>query len=205
MSKNCLWTFTYQQPLANSPLAAISPKRWYSVGISIRGVKCVLRLDGKIAGNCSVARRFGETIRLDVERGVAFFDDLEIRLLRRLQDSFHYGFDRRECDWERSGREWVDHAGIACALASNWISLIAPEGSGWLRCKRPLGFNPVIAFDIQENSSWYGWTKKPSHKHHAYNNICIRLEDHSGKETYRLEINTGNHDTTLLKPKCKPF
>jgi hypothetical protein len=130
------------------------------------------------------------------------FDDVEFIVPRHASDSFMYALDKRETDWWREGGEggeWRDHGGIACILASNWISLIAPQGEGMLWNKRKFGPDLAVAFDIEENTEWFGWDKHESHEHYAEDNVRLALSpDQNCEHGYRLEVNAQDHSTTLL-------
>jgi hypothetical protein len=110
---------------------------------------------------------------------------------------FLYPFDRREPDWWREGGPWVDHAGMACALASSWISLSAPKGEGMLWNKRAFTSDMLVGFNVLENSEWFGWGRE--HHHYPYDNICAVLGvDRAFNSGYRLEVNSRNRTATVL-------
>lgn len=110
---------------------------------------------------------------------------------------FVYPFDRREPDWWREGGAWIDHAGMACALASSWIALVAPQGEGMLWNKRTFASDLLVAFNVLENSEWFGWGRE--HHHYPYDNVCAVLGvNRDFKSGYRLEVNSRNHTATVL-------
>jgi len=124
---------------------------------------------------------------------------VEFLVHRRHNGSFFHAFDRREPDWWREGAQWIDHGGIACVLASNWISLVAPEGKGLLWHKRPVGPDVFVGFEIGENTEWFGWDKSESHVHYSFDNICIHLApERHPDQGYRLEVNAENRTKTIL-------
>ena len=110
---------------------------------------------------------------------------------------FLYPFDRREPDWWREGGPWIDHAGMACALASSWIALAAPKADGMLWNKRTFASDALVAFNVLENSEWFGWGRE--HHHYPYDNICAVLGvDRAFNSGYRIEVNSRNRTATVL-------
>jgi hypothetical protein len=94
----------------------------------------------------------------------------------------------------------VDHGGIACALASNWIALEAAAGEGMLWNKRGFGADVSVAFNIEENSEWFGWHAQPSHVHNAWRTIRVVLASPASRNTnYTLALNAQEPGLTTLR------
>ncbi len=171
---------------------------WHDVLLRVAGHELSMRLDAGISRTIAVPSPAGGELRLKIAQGEAELDDIEIRLQRDWANGFTSTFDRRETVWRRSGT-WIDHGGISCVLASSWISLKAKEGEGFLRSKRVIGPNLLVAFDIEENSDWFGWDAAPSHVHHPFDNVCVILNGaDAADEMYRLEVNARNREETVL-------
>jgi len=129
---------------------------------------------------------------------VAFYD-VEITVPRRTATQWFHAFDCRETDWWREGGQWIDHGGMSCALASNWVSLLAPEGRGMLWHKTSFTGDALLATNLEENSEWMGWEKEPSHIHYPYDNAILCLgQGRDGESGYRLEVNSRNRAATVL-------
>lgn len=145
---------------------------------------------------------------LGVKSGRGDFDDVEFRLPRRSPDGRNYSFMPAETDWWREatdGANWSDHGGISCRLASSWISLAAPKGSGMIWNKQRFGPDVAVATDITEWSEWYGWDHPETHRHLPYDNICLALgTERDGKTGYRLEVNSNNRTETVLYRNNQP-
>jgi hypothetical protein len=149
-----------------------------------------------------LARGIGGGVHLTVDKGRAEFDDVLFSVPRRVDTpqahSRFYGFDRRETDWWRRGN-WLDHGGIACAVASSWISLEAPEAEGWLVHKQAFPGDVLVAFNVEENTEWHGWDREPSHDHRPADNISVFLAaDEALAQGYRLEVNSRDRRLTVL-------
>jgi hypothetical protein len=178
-------------------LVPVADSEWHDIELQAQdGVLRVTVDQGEpVVG--SYTRGAGTTLRLGVPQGAAHFDNVEIRVPRRTDHDWVYAFDRRETGWWREG-EWVDHAGIACVLASNWTSLIAPNGQGRMRHKGRVGDSVRLTVNVEENSEWYGWRAKPSHTHFAFDNVQLGLVDPATDDGYILTINALNHSTAIL-------
>ncbi len=184
--------------LAN--LHDITPKdtAWHDVLLRVAGHELSMRIDAGISQTIAIPSPAGGQLRLQIPQGEIELDDIEIRLQRDWSNGFNSTFDRRETVWRRSGT-WIDHGGISCVLASSWVSLKAADGEGFLRSKRVIGPNLLVAFDIEENSDWFGWDSRPSHVHHPFDNVCVILNGaDSADEMYRLEVNARNREKTVL-------
>jgi len=161
-------------------------------------------LDGAWVFRKQYTQRSGGRIIISAERGTVSFDDILFSIPRRTEYGSIYSFDRRETDWRREGDTWVDHGGIACILASSWISLIAPKSEGMLWNKHSYSPDLAVAFSIEENSEWFGWQRNPSHVHYPFDNIRTALsQDTSYSNGYILEVNSKNRSATVLYRKGK--
>jgi hypothetical protein len=180
--------------------------QWHRVAVALSGAALVVTVDDNSPVACAIERGDGGGVLLGVDTGRARFDDVEFLVPRAAGEAYFYGFDKRETDWWRIGKDWIDHGGIACALASNWISLIAPESSGVLINKRDFSGDLLLAFNIEENSEWMGWDKDPSHIHYPFDNIQLYLAPKSGEinNGYRIDINAQNRSETVLYRKNEP-
>lgn len=176
------------------PIAA--GPNWHD--LTIRATDTSLQVDmGGRTHSAPASQSHGGGILLKVPAGAAGFDDIEFSVPRRDRAGAIYAFDRRETGLKREGKGWTDHAGIACVIASNWTSLVAPDGRGALWTKSPVGSNLVVAVDISENTEWFGWTR--GHRHHPADNICVFLSPgHHADRGYRLEVNSKNRSRTAL-------
>jgi len=178
---------------------------WHTLALQCTGQRLRAKVDEGAWRTFSARRGDGGQIRLRVATGRLEFDDILLVVPRRTARYRLYAFDRREADWWRLGGEWVDHAGITCALASNWVALQAPEGQGWLLRKDTVASDLHVGFDVEENTHWYGWHSHPSHVHHPFHNICVVLAgapDPAGG--YRLEVNADRGTRTVLYRNGKP-
>ena len=185
---------------ANGPMVAVpADGQWHQVNLSLKGKQVIAAVDGRAAPALDVPRSPGGTALLRVVNGSVEFDDVEFVLPRSAPGGFLYTFDRRETDWWRTGGPWVDHGGIACALASHWISLLAPAGSGILWNKRSFGGDLLVTATLEENTEWFGWHQAESHEHHPYDNVCLYLSSDAKPETgYRVEFNSRQRTATVL-------
>lgn len=173
-------------------------EKWHDLRIHAKSEILEAKLDNETAGTISIKKGDGGRILLKVPAGRVYFDDIEFAIQREGRNEFFYGFDRRETDWWRSGR-WVDHGGIACAQASNWVSLVAPEGERTLWNKRLFGSDVLVGFNVEENTEWFGWTKNPGHTHYPFDNIRVILTSKEKPDTgYKLEVNSRDHSATVL-------
>jgi hypothetical protein len=175
---------------------------WHTLEAELADRVLRWRLDGGAAQEVTADRGAGGGVLLSVERGRLEFDDIVFTLPRRAEESGRRSrfaaFDRRETDWWRRGT-WIDHGGIACALASNWISLDAPEGEGMLVQKESATGAVLVAFNVEENTEWLGWDQNPSHGHRPCDNICVVLAADAGlTQGYRLEVNSRERSMTVL-------
>ena len=179
-------------------LACPYDDEWHDLRIRTEGDLVTAALDGKPPLRRRLPRADGGWCYLRVGRGAAEFDDIEFMIDRRGRGARFFAFDRRETEWWREGA-WMDHGGISCALASRWISLIAPADRGMLWSKYVCGPDVQVAFNVEENSKWYGWRRNPSHEHFPYDNICAVLADGTDFDRgYRLEINADGRSKTVL-------
>jgi len=172
---------------------------WHEVSLRSEGNRLSVCVDGGPPRTITAKQGDGGQIILRVPAGTVAFDDIEIGVPRRARTGVMSAFDRRETDWWRVGGEWVDHAGITCALASNWVSLKAPRAEGWLWYKRAVPPDVQVAFNVEENTEWFGWHSHPSHVHHPFDNICVLLATGmNAKAGYRLELNARDRSLTAL-------
>ena len=185
----------------DSAVAVLAPRpnEWQSLIVRTRGGVARARI-GEGVWRQAVAPRAGDgAVLIGVPRGQIEMDDIEFRMLRHQDGGAFYGFDRRECDWWRTGESWVDHGGIACVLASQWISLDAPASHATLWNKRTFQPDLIVALTVEENTEWFGWGANPSHTHHPADNICLHLATaHDVESGYRLEVNAENRTATVL-------
>ncbi len=174
---------------------------WHRIALSKTARELVVRVDRK-----EVLRRDRETavddqLALQVFRGEVWFDDVSFLIPRQSRSSAYYAFDRRETDWLRTGDgQWLDHGGISCAIASSWISLIAPDAEGMLWYKQTAGPDVALAVNIEENTEWFGWDVKPdSHRHYPADNVRLCLGTSKDiRPGYRLELNAARRTATIL-------
>jgi hypothetical protein len=172
---------------------------FHDVRVRVDGDRFEGAVDGTTPVLAKASRASNGAIQLAAISGNVRFDDIRFIVPRAGKGEFFYAFDRRETDWWREGGAWIDHGGIACVLASHWISLVAPAGRGVLWNKRTFAPDLLVATTIEENSEWFGWRASPSHIHHPYDNICILLASETSWDAgYRLEVNSRNHATTVL-------
>ncbi len=171
---------------------------WHQVTVRTKGTQIEARVGDGPPKSATFARHDAGAVLLRILDGRAFFDDIEFLVPREQPGGMLYAFDRRETDWWRTGKQWQDHAGVACAIASNWISLIAPEGDGVLWNKRTFGPDVLVAFNIEENTEWFGWSQRPSHVHYPFDNICLHLAADEDEPGYRLEVNARDRTATVL-------
>ena len=172
---------------------------WHTIDIESMGGTIRARVDD---GPWRAAARqdgFGGDVLLGVTTGAVEFDDIELTVPRTSPGERFYAFDRRETDWWRTPGTIVDHAGVSCALASNWVSLIASHDEAYLWNKRSFDSDLLVAFNIEENTEWLGWDREPSHIHYPFDNIHIVLSpDRDPESGYRLEVNSRDHTATVL-------
>jgi len=146
-----------------------------------------------------IARGIGGGLVLETRGRDVSFDDVDITVPRRQGTQHFHPFDRRETDWVRSGPGWIDHGGVSCALASNWVSLVAPAGRGMLWHKASITGDVLLATNIEENTEWLGWERDPSHIHHPADNVVLCLGRGQDLENgYRLEVNSRERTRTVL-------
>jgi hypothetical protein len=56
-----------------------------------------------------------------------------------------------------------------------------------------------LAFNLEENSQWHGWGEKPSHTHHAFDNVRVALSPSTDiQKGYRVELNAQDRSATIL-------
>jgi hypothetical protein len=172
---------------------------WHRLRVRTTGEGMAVRLDEQEPRSTKITRGDGGRFLLWVPAGTTQFDDVELLIPRKQPHGGLYAWDRPEAGWWREGGKWVDHEGIACALASNWISLVAPRGEGTLWLKRPCGPDVRVAFNLGENTQWFGWKANPSHIHHPFDNVRVQLV--AGAKPglgYRLELNSRGRTATVL-------
>jgi len=174
-------------------------KGWHDVSVRVADTELSTRVDGKNGRRLSIDRGWGGLILLKAPSGCVQFDDMEFNVPRQTPTERFHAFDQRETDWWRVGGPWIDHGGIACAMASSWISLTAAAADGMLWNKRTFGHDLLVAFNVEENTEWFGWQKEPSHVHHPFDNIRLVLSTNGTiEEGYRLEVNSRNRTATVL-------
>jgi hypothetical protein len=177
----------------------VADGNWHELFIRAAGDGLSVSLDGQAGLALPRVVGLGGEILLKVPTGRADFDDVEFTLPRQTAHGRLHAFDRRETDWWREGEGWSDHGGIACVLASNWISLVAPRSRGMLWNKRRFSGDVALAVDVEENSEWFGWNRNPSHTHYPYDNVVLQLAPEGDrKDGYRLEVNSRNRSATVL-------
>jgi hypothetical protein len=180
-------------------LPAPTDSEWHNVKLKISGGSLTASIDDNTS-RLRLARQYdGGEILLKTLAGNVEIDDIEFTIPRRGTRGHFYAFDQRETDWWREGKGWIDHGGISCVLASNWISLSAPEGKGTIWNKRLFGSDLLVACNVEERSEWYGWHEQTSHLHYPFDNISISLAAGNDPESgYRLEVNSRNRSVTVL-------
>jgi hypothetical protein len=147
----------------------------------------------------AIDRGIGGGLLLEADGRDVAFDDVEITVPREQDRQWFYTFDRRETDWVRDGAGWIDHGGMSCALASNWVSLVAPESRGMLWNKRTFSGDLMLSTNIEENSQWMGWEQDPSHIHYPADNIVLCCGQGDDLQSgYRLEVNSRDRTATVL-------
>jgi len=173
--------------------------QWHTLTVRTRAEGLTAQVDKTPEQALNVKHGDGGRLYLRVAQGRVDFDDIEFQMDHARDDGCIAVFNHRETDWWREGEPnaWVDHGGIACVLASSWISLISPDGAGMLWHKDLFGPDAQVAFDVEENTTWYGWDKYPSHVHYPYDNICVGLNA-GGDDGYRLEVNAERRRATIL-------
>ena len=173
--------------------------KWHTVSLHVRDGVVSAKVDGTDKGNGRALVGDGGRITLKVFTGKVEFDDIEFIVPRSSEAGLFYAFDRRETDWLRVGGDWQDHQGIACSLASNWVSLIANEKRGILVNKRAFKGDVTVSFNIGENSQWNGWNVRANHVHYAADNVLAALFSGGDPNNgYRLEVNAERRSATVL-------
>lgn len=180
-------------------LQAPADSDWHNAKIRIGGGRLSASIDGD-ASELSLVRQYdGGEILLKALAGSIEIDDIEFTIPRSGPRGYFYAFDQRESDWWREGTTWIDHGGISCVLASNWISLSAPKDKGTIWNKRVFDSDLLVACNVEERSDWYGWHEETSHVHYPFDNITIFLAGEVGSEDgYRIEFNSRNRTATVL-------
>ncbi len=174
--------------------------QWHAFRITASPGLATVTVDDQPAAQLEWQRGSGDLLELAIDAGRVQFDDLLIENPRHLAGDHLYTFEQREPDWWREGGQWLDHAGIACVIASNWVSLAAPESEGMLWNKRTFKPDLAVAFGIEEYSEWFGWRARPhSHEHHPFDNVRLTLAGTDPAVNYTLEINAENRRYSLLK------
>jgi len=181
-------------------LSVAADNQWHEVTLRVDGPKITAKLDRQALQETPIVRGDGDRIYLKLVQGAADFDDVEFIAQRITGKSVLYAFNQPECDWWRAPADnWIDHGGIACVLASSWISLVAPGSDGMLWNKRKFSTNALVAFNVEENSEWYGWDRYPNHTHFPFDNIEAVLANETDRTVnYRLIVNAERHTATVL-------
>lgn len=185
------------------PAAVLAPAEWHALTVDLADDALHWRVDEGASCRQEIRRGPGGGVVLELARGQAEFDDILFSLPRRTDvpgaRSRFYAFDRREPDWWRRG-PWLDHGGIACAVASSWISLDSLEAAGYLIHKDCFAPDVQVACNVEENTEWLGWDRDPSHRHYPEDNLHILLLPASRDVSrgYRLEVNSGEQRRTVL-------
>lgn len=192
----------FMPPGAVAILPVEADEAWHTVRVRVEGDMLLTCLDANAPLENAIRRGEGSRVYLTMARGSAELDDIEITAPRHTPGGRLYTFQQQETDWWREGN-WVDHAGNACAFASNWISLLAQQGSGMLWHKRAFGPDLLVGFDVEESSEWFGWRQPDrGHAHHPFDNIRAVLSPAAGARSvdagYRLEVNSQNRSATVL-------
>lgn len=190
----------YPMKLSNKPnIKTDIIGKWLPIKIVTDKGKVHLKSEDMLmTASYKLNRKNGGGIKLLVPAGSVEFDDISITVSRKKPGYTFNAFDRREADWWREGN-WVDHSGIACAFASNWTSLLAPDTSGMLLKKNPVSDDFLFGFNVGESSEWFGWKKKPQHVHYPWDNITIKLSPEQQKnQGYEIRINSENRTKTIL-------
>ena len=187
-------------PVAPALALDILPdSKWHEVSLRIDGSKLCAKIDREALRETAIVRGTGDRAFLKIIRGAADFDDVEFIIQRETPHSVLYGFNQPEPDWWREPADkWIDHGGIACVLASSWISLVAPESSGIMWHKRAFTPDLLTAFNVEENSEWYGWDKWPNHVHFPFDNVETIFAAEDTKQNYKLVVNAERHSATIL-------
>jgi len=184
-------------------LNALAPAdgKWHELHICVREKKAYAQVDKGDWAQCLFTRGDGGEALFKISSGHVEFNEIEFRVPERYARDRYYAFDRREPDWWREGGDWIDHDGISCAIASNWIGLVAPRGEGMLWNKRAVGPDALLAFNVFENSEWFGWHRggDSTHRHYPYDNIVAVLGTGKDVESgYRFEFNSRNRTAAVL-------
>lgn len=174
--------------------------KWHEVTLRVDGSKLTAKLDRNAARDVDIHRPEGDRIYLKMLRGTADFDDIEFVAQRVTDKSVLYAFNQAEPDWWREPAEaWIDHGGIACVLASSWVSMVAPTSQAMMWHKKNFGPDVMVAYNVEENTEWYGWDKPHSHTHFTFDNVETVLASATNPaECYRLVVNAEQHSATLL-------
>lgn len=187
-------------PLGAALALDISPDgKWHEVSLRVDGSKLSAKIDREPLRETAIVRGTGDRAFLKIIRGAVDFDDVEFVIQRETPHSVLYGFNQPEPDWWREPAEkWIDHGGIACVLASSWISLVAPDSSAIMWHKRAFAPDLLAAFNVEENSEWYGWDKRPNHVHFPFDNVVTIFAAQDNKQNYKLVVNAEQHSATIL-------
>ena len=181
-------------------LDVAADSQWHEVTLRVEGSKLSAKLDRAPLQETTFQRGDGDRIYLKVLRGAADFDDVEFVVQRNTDKSVLYAFNQPEPDWWRDPAEkWIDHGGIACVLASSWVSLVAPTSRATMWNKRTFSTSTLVAFNVEENTDWRGWDRHPSHIHYPFENIETTLANEKDPAVcYTLTVNAERHSATLL-------
>lgn len=176
----------------------IAVGEWVAARLELARDRVVVRV-GEESREKQVVRGVGGGLLLEAEGGGVAFDDVAVAVPRRTAGQWFHGFDRREPDWWREGGPWVDHGGVSCALASSWVSLLAPESRGMLWHKQQFSGDVMLAANVEENTEWIGWQQDPSHIHHPFDNMVLCFgQGQNADSGYRLEVNSRDRTATVL-------
>ncbi|MEI6234265.1 MAG: hypothetical protein WCT04_14530 [Planctomycetota bacterium] len=174
--------------------------KWHEITLRIDVSKLTAKIDRAPLQEATFKRGVGDRIYLRVPKGAADFDDVEFIAQRATEKSVLYAFNQPEPDWWREPADkWIDHGGIACVLASSWISLVSPTGQATMWNKRTFSSDALVAFNVEENTDWRGWDKHPSHIHFPFENIETTLANEKDPSVYyTLTVNAERHSATIL-------
>ncbi|MFW5915292.1 MAG: hypothetical protein ACOCTQ_02345 [Planctomycetota bacterium] len=124
------------------------------------------------------------------------------KLRRKTQYVPLVGKNSEKSLWIIEDGRWKDRGGLACVIASSWISLIAPESDGMLWNKHQWGPDVHVAFNLEENSEWFGWDQKPTHRHHPHDNIRLALSmERDSDSGYLVELNSDDRSHMIVYRK----
>jgi len=195
-----VFSFADQGVQPPATVAFANDQAWHTFALDFRPGQAVVEWDGQPRLSQPWTPGLGETMLLGAPAGPVEFDDLQFAVPARQADQSLATFATRATDWWRLGERWVDHAGIACVITSNWVSLVAPESSGLLLSKFPTPANAVVAVSVEEYSEWHGWQAAESHDHFPFDNLLLAQNvNGDGTGGYRLKVNVDRRYTQLWR------